>query len=135
MKKNLFIIASLLLLITIPSFATKLVGESLSDLEVKSHIIVLGKVTKIELKLTEDYPVFGTMRHYEATISISSILKGKLKIKSFKLPFITCDIDCGADVGLEENQKAIFFLESVEDDIAILSSPGGVAIFPNGYFY
>ena len=62
------------------------------------------------------------------------ILKGKLEIQSFTLPFVTCDIEC-ADVELEEQQKAVFFLQSVENGIATLSVPGGVAIFPEGYFY
>ncbi|GBE04675.1 hypothetical protein BMS3Abin10_00291 [bacterium BMS3Abin10] len=133
-RPNLIIIVSLLLLIATPSFATKLVRNPLSDLEVKSHIIVIGKVTKTELKLVEDKPVFGTMRHYEATVSVISILKGKLEIQSFTLPFTTCDIEC-FDVELKEGQKATFFLQSVEQGIATLSFPGGVAIFPEGYFY
>lgn len=60
--------------------------------------------------------------------------EAKLEIQSFTLPFTTCDIEC-FDVELKEGQKATFFLQSVERGIATLSFPGGVAIFPEEYFY
>ena len=107
------------------AFAGEFMPRDLGRLTADSTYVVLAKVEKVK--------EMSSGMHQEIKLRVQSVLKGELKQSELVVPLNVQGIK-GFDFKMEEGQIGTFFLKSIQDNQAVLTHPGSIALFHDRYF-
>ena len=131
MAKYFSIISLALFLSYVPLTASSIPALKIDSLASLSHIIVIGKVTNLEI--IDDTYERGYQLH-EATVKIVSSLKGTIELRSFVLPLRLGGMK-GFDRSLQPGDIGVFFLSYIKDGRGELSYPQAIAMLEKTFFF
>jgi len=109
--------------------ASQIAARNIDELMDSSVYVFIGEVEKTTL--ISDDGMNG--KEYEAIIKVHNVIKGEVGSQTLRLPMFGGGVK-GFDIILEDNQKAVFFLRSIENGLGKLTHWGSVAIFDEPYF-
>ena len=125
MSKTNFLLASFLLIFATTSFASQIRRITLSELYVKSDLIVMAEVVKLVKKGNQD----------QVTIKTDLHLKGKSSQTVYTFNLFTRGGLKDFDPSLKEGDTGVFFLKiSEQDDQVEKAYWGSVATFRKNHF-
>lgn len=124
MKKVFFLLSILFLTFSVSSVASEIKRISLSELQEKADLVVMGEVTDVAKEEDQDH----------VTIQVDSCLKGSSFKNIYSFTLITRGELKNFDPTLQNGDTGVFFLKLKEQDVQ-KAYWGSIAIFQKKHFF